>query len=201
MAKSRLSLQIIDPEKARVIRLQADLVRDEGFFLAGGVGLAVRLGHRLSADLDWFTPRRFDAGAIERHLEALAECPTQILRHGRHTVRAYYGTLETSFITYGQVPASPEIMKVAGTEIPVADIAIETWGNGIRHPGCLRRQREPVTATTARNRTSWSGPGQKLMWWSRGLPSMADAGQTFPLAAPAAVPSASRWPAPVRPGH
>jgi hypothetical protein len=77
----------------------------------------------------------------------------------------------------------------------------ETWGNGIRHPGCLRRQREPVTATTARNRTSWSGPGQKLMWSSRGLPSMADAGQTFPLAAPAAVPSASRWPAPVRPGH
>jgi hypothetical protein len=35
------------------------------------------------------------------------------------------------------------------------------------------------------------------MWWSRGLPSMADAGQTFPLAAQAAVPSASRWPAPV----
>jgi hypothetical protein len=124
MAKSRLSLQIIDPEKARVIRLQADLVRDEGFFLAGGVGLAVRLGHRLSADLDWFTPRPFDVGAIERHLEALAESPTQILRHGRHTVRAYYGTLETSFITYGQVPASPEIMRVAGTEIPVADIAI-----------------------------------------------------------------------------
>jgi hypothetical protein len=77
----------------------------------------------------------------------------------------------------------------------------ETWGNGIRHPGCLRRQRERVTATTARKRSSWSGPGQKLMWWSRGLPSMADAGQTFPLAAPAAVPSASRWPAPVRPGH
>jgi hypothetical protein len=39
-------------------------------------------------------------------------------------VRAYYGTLETSFITYGQVPASPEIMKIAGTEIPVADISI-----------------------------------------------------------------------------
>jgi hypothetical protein len=83
----------------------------------------VRLGHRLSADLDWFTPRPFDAGAIERHLEALAESPTQILHHGRHTVRAYYGTLETSFITHGQVPANPEIMKVAGTEIPVADIA------------------------------------------------------------------------------
>jgi hypothetical protein len=32
--------------------------------------------------------------------------------------------LETSFISYEQVPARPEIMKVAGTEIPVADIEI-----------------------------------------------------------------------------
>jgi hypothetical protein len=124
MAKALLKRQVIDLEKARVIRLQADLVRDEGFFLAGGVGLALRLGHRLSADLDWFTPHQFDAGALQRDLEALAESPTQILHHGRHTVRAYYGTLETSFITYGQVPARPEIMKVAGTEIPVADVEI-----------------------------------------------------------------------------
>ncbi len=124
MASAWLNRKGLDPEKARVIRLQADLVRTEGFFLAGGVGLALRLGHRLSADLDWFTPRRFDAGALQRHLEALVESPTRILRHGRHTLRAYYGTLETSFITYEQVPASPEVMKVAGTEIPVADIGI-----------------------------------------------------------------------------
>jgi hypothetical protein len=39
-------------------------------------------------------------------------------------VRAYYGTPETSFTTYGEVPASPDIMTVAGTEISVADIAI-----------------------------------------------------------------------------
>ena len=52
----------------------------------------------------------------------------------------------------------------------------ETWGNGIRHPECLRWQRVPVIATSARNRSSKSGPGQKLMWWNRGLPSMTDAG-------------------------
>jgi hypothetical protein len=72
---------------------------------------------------------------------------------------------------------------------------------GQRHPpsGVLETAAGAGDSHTARNRSSWSGPGQKLMWWSRGLPSAADAGQTFPLAAPAAVPSASRWPAPVRP--
>ena len=124
MAKSRLTRKVVDRDKSRVIRLQASLVRDEGFFLAGGVGLALHLGHRLSADLDWFTAHRFDAAALQNRLQSLAESPTQILSHGRHTLRAYYGTLETSFITYEQVPAHPEIMKVAGTEIPVADIGI-----------------------------------------------------------------------------
>ncbi|MGA7742358.1 MAG: hypothetical protein ABSF35_20140 [Polyangia bacterium] len=52
MACSRMNRQILDPDKIRVIRLQADLVRELGFFLAGGVGLALRLGHRLSADLE-----------------------------------------------------------------------------------------------------------------------------------------------------
>jgi len=124
MAKSRLTRNVVDRDKSRVIRLQASLVRDEGFFLAGGVGLALHLGHRLSADLDWFTAHRFNATALQHRLQSLEESPTQILNHGRHTLRAYYGTLETSFITYEQVPAHPEIMKVAGTEIPVADIGI-----------------------------------------------------------------------------
>ena len=109
MASSRLKRQILDPDKARVIRLQANLVREEHFFLAGGIGLALRLGHRLSADLDWFTPTRFDAGNLQQRLEDLEEKPSQILRHGKHTVRAYYGTLETSFISYEQVPAQPVI--------------------------------------------------------------------------------------------
>jgi len=99
MARTRLNRQVIDPDKARVSRVQAELVRAEGFFLAGGVGLALRLNHRFSADLDWFTPNRFDAIALERRLKALAERPTQITRGGRHTLRAYYGMLETSFIT------------------------------------------------------------------------------------------------------
>ena len=40
------------------------------------------------------------------------------------------------------------------------------------------------------NRRSWGCPGRKLMWRSRGLPSMEDAGRTFPLASRPAILSA-----------
>jgi hypothetical protein len=39
-------------------------------------------------------------------------------------VRAYYKDLETSFISYEQVPAHPESFSVGGTTIPIADIEI-----------------------------------------------------------------------------
>jgi hypothetical protein len=39
---------ILDSEKQRIIRLQNVVVHREHFFLAGGTGLGVRLGHRRS---------------------------------------------------------------------------------------------------------------------------------------------------------
>ncbi len=32
----------------------------KGFYLAGGTALAIHYGHRISLDLDWFTPQPFD---------------------------------------------------------------------------------------------------------------------------------------------
>jgi hypothetical protein len=42
---------VLDSDKRRVIALQTDLVHREHFFLAGGTGLGVRLGHRVSRDI------------------------------------------------------------------------------------------------------------------------------------------------------
>jgi hypothetical protein len=116
--------RVLDKDKLRVIRLQSALVRDGHFFLAGGTGIGLRLGHRLSRDLDWFTPTAFDAEALAARLMALSEQPSELERQGPHTLRAHYGELETSFIRYAQVPARPELVHVAGTEIPVADIGL-----------------------------------------------------------------------------
>lgn len=114
---------ILDQDKQRVIQLQSGVVQKGHFFLAGGTGLGLRLGHRLSRDIDWFTAREFDVNELAALLDALPEKPTRTALQGPNTFRAYYGELETSFIRYNQVTAKPEILTVGTMKIPVADVA------------------------------------------------------------------------------
>jgi hypothetical protein len=116
--------QILDPAKVRAIRVQSELVRDGEFFLAGGTGLGLRLRHRRSRDLDWFTAAGFDAARLGKRLESLSERPTKLEQDGPSTIRAYYGELETSFIRYTQVSGIPESLRFGGVQIPVADIEL-----------------------------------------------------------------------------
>lgn len=51
--------ECLSQESLRVLRAIKELVSSRGFLLAGGTGLALQLGHRLSVDLDFFTNRRF----------------------------------------------------------------------------------------------------------------------------------------------
>jgi len=110
--------QILDADKQRVLQLQSGLVREQEFFLAGGTGLGIRLRHRVSRDLDWFTPRVFDAGQLAQRLDALPEKLTQLTVQGSNTLRAYYGSLETSFLRYAQVPAKPELVTIGELKVP-----------------------------------------------------------------------------------
>ena len=59
---------------------------------------------------------------MARALAALAERPTEVTVQGPHTLRAYYGTLETSFIRYTQVVARPEVVTAGQLHIPIADL-------------------------------------------------------------------------------
>ena len=119
--------RVLDPRKVRVIRAQLPLVDRGGFFLAGGTGLALHLGHRLSVDLDWFTASAFDEQALQSSLEGLSEAPVSVSVNGPRTVRAYYGRapqLETSFIGYDQVRGQTEVFVVAGVAVPVAGLEL-----------------------------------------------------------------------------
>jgi hypothetical protein len=117
-AKTKTHDHVLDVEKRRVISLQESVVRTDKFFLAGGTGPGLRLGHRLSRDIDWFTAELFDAN----DLATLPEKPSEIRVQGSHTLRAYYGQLETSFLRYTQVTTHPEVVTTAGLSIPVADV-------------------------------------------------------------------------------
>jgi hypothetical protein len=113
---------ILDSDKRRVIALQTEVIERGQFFLAGGTGLGMRLRHRVSRDIDWFTSKPFDATQVAHALAALPEKPAEVTVQGPHTLRAYYGSLETSFIRYTQITARPEVLISGRLKIPVADL-------------------------------------------------------------------------------
>lgn len=116
--------ELLDEEKRKVLELQGSLVRSQKFFLAGGTALAMRLGHRISADLDWFTANAFDEKALIEALEGLPTKPSQTTHNGPHTVRAYYGGVETSFIRYAQVRGRAQLVPLGGVRVPIADLSL-----------------------------------------------------------------------------
>ncbi len=60
---------VLPPESFGLLRdLNGELDR-HGFYLAGGTGLALQLGHRVSEDLDFFSAAEFDPALLARHLE------------------------------------------------------------------------------------------------------------------------------------
>lgn len=52
----------------KVLQDLQNLIAPYDFALAGGTSLALRLGHRLSVDLDFFTLNHFDPEALVQHL-------------------------------------------------------------------------------------------------------------------------------------
>lgn len=86
-----------------------------GFYLAGGTGLALRLGHRVSADLDFF---RQDAFREQSLVDALAQRGGFSLTHREPgTVHGNLDGIKASFFHYPypllEEPAAVEGIRVA----------------------------------------------------------------------------------------
>jgi len=70
----------------------------ESFYLAGGTGLALYLGHRRSADLDFFKREAFDEEAL---LERLQQIPgLALVAKGAATLHTMIQGTKTSFLGY-----------------------------------------------------------------------------------------------------
>jgi hypothetical protein len=50
--------EILQGAQPQVLRQLSTIVSPRQFYLGGGTALAIHLGHRLSVDLDWFTPEK-----------------------------------------------------------------------------------------------------------------------------------------------
>lgn len=76
-------------------------VKRQGFYLAGGSGLALQIGHRISEDLDFFTPKDFKPEILAQYLKTRFTYQETLVAYG--TLYCTLNQIKVSFIYY-EVP-------------------------------------------------------------------------------------------------
>ena len=70
----------------------------DGFYLAGGTGLALQIGHRVSLDLDFFAADLFDEESLLQRIQALDDF--SLIAKAPHTLHAVIQGTKVSFLGY-----------------------------------------------------------------------------------------------------
>ncbi len=89
---------VLPPASIALLRSLNGELQARGFYLAGGTGLALQLGHRISEDLDFFTETEFDPIAVSRHFEARPEYSETMVSSG--TLYCRISGIKLSFLRY-----------------------------------------------------------------------------------------------------
>jgi hypothetical protein len=88
----------------------------DSFYLAGGTGLALYFGHRLSRDLDFFTGNRFDEEALLQRVQALGAF--SLVAKAPYTLHATIAETKVSFLGYAYPVLFPSRLF---TKVAIAD--------------------------------------------------------------------------------
>jgi hypothetical protein len=87
-----------------------------GFYLAGGTGLALQFGHRLSLDLDFFAPNHFNEEVMLQRMQPLAGFA--LVSKAPFTLHATVEKTKVSFLGYAYPMLFPSTHFL---DVPVAD--------------------------------------------------------------------------------
>lgn len=98
-----------------VLKKIAPVVRKQEFYLAGGSGLALQIGHRISEDLDFFKAAPFDSDRLFFQFRDVSESSEQIMIESRTLVAVFEG-VRCSFFHYG-VPLVFSPLIYAGVDV------------------------------------------------------------------------------------
>ena len=113
-----------------LIERLAQLAPVRAFYLAGGTGLALHLGHRRSVDLDWFSrANRLDFEGRRSLLAQLKRLPHwHVIEAKDGTVHGEVGTVRVSWFWYPQ-PLVKQPVRRAGARIAsLEDIGLMKLG-------------------------------------------------------------------------
>jgi hypothetical protein len=114
-------LDILPPAQQR-LWAELDTTPDE-FALYGGTALALRLGHRVSVDFDFFTPTEFRAADLRARIPYLAR--GQLLQDAPNTLTMMLdrgGPVQVSFFGVPRLGQVEPHETIAGRDIKVASL-------------------------------------------------------------------------------
>ncbi len=92
------------------------------FYLAGGSACALQLGHRISVDLDFFTPEMYEPAAFASRLEKIGKVTVQQQSTG--TFVGLLAQTQISFFYYGYPLLQPPIVFRGVRIASLLDIAL-----------------------------------------------------------------------------
>lgn len=93
-----LHLEILPEEQLKLLQLLSGETFMRDFYLAGGTGLALYLGHRQSFDFDFFIPTDFDTSQIVNILNGLGKYERG--NEEKNTVNGLLNGVRVSFLGY-----------------------------------------------------------------------------------------------------
>ena len=96
----RIRKDVLSQAQARTLGRLAPLMAERSFYLAGGTGLALQIGHRRSVDLDWFTEAPLgDPLGLARELQE-AGAPLRVTSAERGTLHGTVFKVRVSVFEY-----------------------------------------------------------------------------------------------------
>lgn len=109
----------LTPETIRAFRMVSEFSVIEHFYLAGGTGLALQLGHRFSVDLDFFTEKPDALLSDEREIlhQGLNDPTLQITNDKDATFTAIWQDVGISFFRLSMYPLVQEPRFLDGIRV------------------------------------------------------------------------------------
>jgi len=90
--------EVLSPAEHETIRCLGALESIKNFYLAGGTGLALHIGHRRSVDLDLFSEQAFDEDSLLADLRPLKSLA--VIAKARQTLHLHICGTKVSFLGY-----------------------------------------------------------------------------------------------------
>jgi predicted nucleotidyltransferase component of viral defense system len=104
------------PEKTKAVLIRlSPIITSEGFYLGGGTGLALQIGHRLSEDLDFFNKSTFKPEALLSLINKGAES-AEVIMIERDTLITIIDDVRLSFFRY-EIPLLYEPIGYEGLKV------------------------------------------------------------------------------------